>query len=134
MKRSHLVPELTVRDLRESRRFYVDGIGFSVAYARSVPAFAYLDLDGAQLMLEEDHPEGWRTGPSDIPNGVGMNLQIEVPDINASERRLVALGVSAFRPLATTTYDTADGALTQREYLVQDPDGYLIRLVQRVLA
>lgn len=131
MHRSPLVPELSVRDLQHSRRFYVDGIGFTVAYARSAPDFLYLDLNGAQLMLEEDHDDGWMTGSDAAARGTGMNLQIEVPDIERSVAGLTSLRVQAFRPLATVTYETVDGPLTQREYLAQDPDGYLIRLIQR---
>lgn len=43
MERNLLVPELSVRDLAASLDFYVDGVGFAVAYTRSDPAFAYPD-------------------------------------------------------------------------------------------
>lgn len=103
-----------------------------MAYSRDDPPFAYLDLRGAQLMLEQDHHDSWTTGDSTGPRGRGMNLQIEVPDVRAAVRRLTDQGVSAFRELTTTTYDTAEGPLTQSELLAEDPDGYLIRLVQRI--
>ncbi|MFT2816140.1 VOC family protein [Leifsonia sp. A12D58] len=132
MERNLLVPELSVRDLAASLDFYVHGVGFAVAYTRSDPAFAYLDLRGAQLMLEEDHEEAWTTGSLDGPRGAGFNLQIEIPDVLAASNRLTGMGVSPFREVTESTYDTAEGPWTQLEYLAQDPDGYLIRLVQRL--
>ncbi|MEJ5913150.1 tetratricopeptide repeat protein [Pseudokineococcus sp. 1T1Z-3] len=73
-----LVPELLVHDLAASQRFYVDVIGFGVRYERPDPPFAYLDLAGAKLMLEQDHDRAWHTGdltgpprPRDQPPGRG---------------------------------------------------------------
>ncbi|WP_104163209.1 VOC family protein [Cryobacterium sp. N22] len=134
MKNNPLVPELSVRDLATSLNFYVRGVGFSVAYTRSDPSFAYLDLHGAQLMLEEDHQEAWVTGSLDGSRGAGVNLQIEILDVHAASDRLAGLGVRPFRELTESSYDTADGPWVQLEYLAQDPDGYLIRLVQRLSA
>ena len=48
-----LVPELHVTDIDRSLRFYVDLLGFSVAYARPDEGFAFLEFGGAQLMLEQ---------------------------------------------------------------------------------
>ncbi len=54
-----LVPELVVADLATSLRFWVDLIGFRIAYDRPENRFAYLDRDGAQVMLTSTiHPPG----------------------------------------------------------------------------
>lgn len=125
-----LVPELSVTDLAASVRFYTEGVGFVVLFTRNDPRFAYLDLDGAQLMLEADNDEAWVTGDLTKPRGRGVNFQLEVPDVSAARDRLTALGFHAFRELQESWYETATGAEGQLEYLVQDPDGYLIRLVE----
>lgn len=130
MQWNPLVPELNVSDFDRSLRFYEEGVGFTVAFDRSGPAFAYLDLAGAQLMIEADHPEAWTTSELTGPRGQGANLQIEVPDVRAARVRLLELGYGPFRELDESWYDTPDGREGQLEYLVQDPDGYLIRLVQ----
>jgi len=130
MQLNPLVPELLVSDFDRSLRFYVEGVGFSVAFTRSGPAFAYLDLAGAQLMIEADHPGAWSTGELIGARGRGSNLQIEVPDVRAVRARLLELACSPFRELHESWYDTPVGSEGQLEYLVQDPDGYLIRLVQ----
>ena len=125
-----LVPELSVTDFTAAVRFYTEGVGFAVLFTREDPDFAYLDLDGAQLMLEADHDEAWVTGDLAAPRGRGVNFQLEVPDVRAARDRLTALGFTAFRELQESWYETATGPEGQLEYLVQDPDGYLIRLVE----
>lgn len=130
MRWNPLVPELNVADFDRSLRFYVEGVGFAVVFNRSDPAFAYLDLAGAQLMIEADHAEAWATGELTGARGRGANLQIEVPDVRAARARLHKLGCGPFREVHESWYDTPDGPEGQLEYLVQDPDGYLIRLVQ----
>jgi hypothetical protein len=51
--RARLVPELKVNDLETSLRYWRDLVGFSIRYSRPKEGFAYLDLDGAQLMLDQ---------------------------------------------------------------------------------
>ena len=125
-----MVPELLVADAARSVVFYVDVLGFSVRYMRDDPPFAYLELDGAQLMLQQEHPTAWVTGDLVAPRGRGINLQVEVPDVGAVRERVVAAGHALFRDLADHAYAVDDGVERQRELLVQDPDGYLLRLVQ----
>ena len=107
MRWNPLVPELSVNDIVESLDFYVKGIGFTVLFTRDEPLFAYLDLNGAQLMLEEDHPETWFTARVRSPRGRGLNLQIEVPDVNAVRSRLMDQGIRPFRELREIWYQTS---------------------------
>ena len=52
-ERNKLVPELLVTNLDSSLAFWVSHLGFKVAYQRPEDGFAYLDLNGAQVMLEQ---------------------------------------------------------------------------------
>jgi len=125
-----LVPELLVTDLARSLAFYWGPCGFRLRFQRPEDGFAYLDLHGAQIMLEQVSAESWRTGRLVRPYGRGINLQIEVPDAAALCARLEAAGLPLFRPLTTDWY--REGAIEhgQSQFLVQDPDGYLLRFVQ----
>lgn len=127
---SPLVPELTVRHLQASLDFYL-AVGFSVRFQRTDPNFAYLELGHAQIMLEQEHQDGWNVQPLDQPLGRGINFQIEVPDARILIDALDRLGISLFRQIKDTWYEVAplceEG---QREFLVQDPDGYLLRFAQ----
>src|SRR5689334_11600087 len=83
-----LVPEFSVSDFDRSLDFYVGLLGFTVLYARRESAFAYLSLDGAELMIERTSGT-WSTGPLERPYGRGINCQIMVTDLNALHERLV---------------------------------------------
>lgn len=129
---NRMVPELTVTDFSTSLRFYTDTLGFSVMIRRSNPDFAYINLGEAQLMLEQFHDQGWNTAELIKPLGRGINFQIEVDDIKAIHDRLTAQGVPLYRQLQDNHYPVGEAIACQREFLVQDPDGYLLRFSQYI--
>ena len=107
-----LVPELAVTNYEASRRFWCDLVGFCLRYERPEEGFGYLVLGNAHLMLDQiNHGRTWATGPLEPPLGRGINLEVQVEDLDAAWRRL-EIGV--------------------RQFLVQDPDGYLLRLQQEI--
>lgn len=127
-----LVPELTVADLEASLRFYL-AAGFSVRFRRADPPFAYLELGQAQIMLEQQHAGGWNIEPLDRPLGRGINFQIEVTDARRTLDVLSAIGYLPLRDLADNWYSVADTIEEgQREFLVQDPDEYLMRFAEHL--
>lgn len=127
---NRMVPELSVTSLERSLPFYTELLGFTLAFRRDDPPFAYLDLDTAQLMLEELHDGAWRTGELQPPFGRGVNFQIEVASVQPILERLRAAGVPLFREPHESWYATGDTQEGQREFLVQDPDGYLLRFCE----
>ncbi|WP_242198629.1 MULTISPECIES: VOC family protein [unclassified Pseudomonas] len=134
MQRNKLVPELMVTDLNASLEFWVSWVGFNVAYQRLEEGFAYLDLNGAQVMLEQIDPRAnqWQTAALDLPLGRGMNLQIDVAAVGPVLERLDAAAYPMFKPCKDVWYRAGEVEVGQREFLVQDPDGYLVRLVERL--
>ena len=122
-----MVPELTVSDFAESLAFYTRGVGFEVAFSRTEPAFAYLDFEGAQLMISEFHQDGWNVAGLTRPYGRGINLQIECSDVEGLTGDLARSSYPLYRGIEEEWYETGDGLSGQREFLVQDPDGYLLR-------
>lgn len=125
-----MVPELLVSDFSKSLRFYCDVLGFRVRHQRQSPDFAYLEHEQLQLMLEQLEPDSWLTGPLQPPLGRGINLQMELSDIMPVYQRLQQAKVPLFRELDTSWYDIDSGHAGQLEFLVQDPDGYLLRFSQ----
>lgn len=130
--RSKLVPELMVSDIRKSLHFWTVLVGIPIAYERPDVGFAYLDLNGAQLMLEQYDPgEGqWLSGALQAPFGRGINFQITVESVEPVLRRLAEVQWPLFRACADTWYRAGEVEVGQREFLLQDPDGYLVRLVE----
>lgn len=133
-ERSKLVPELMVTDLANSLYFWVSCLGLELAYQRLEDGFAYLDLNGAQVMLEQVDSEAgeWLTAPLSKPFGRGINLQIDVVAVAPIIQKLHQAGFPLYRECKDTWYRADNIEVGQREFIVQDPDGYLVRLVERL--
>ncbi len=125
-----LVPELAVTDCDVSVRFWRDLLGFEVLYDRPEEGFAYLALGGAHLMLDQaDIGRTGRTAPFDPPLGRGINFQISVPDVADQLRQLREAGWPLFMEPEEKWYRIGPSKEAGvRQFLVQDPDGYLLRL------
>ena len=132
-----LVPELSVADLERSRHFYVSVLGFTVEFERPENRFIYLSFFGVDLMIEEDrNREGdsalWIVEPLDYPRGRGLNLSIDCPNVTDLAQRLHAAGIPLRKPIEDNWYRNNDILHGERNFLVQDPDGYLLRFAEHV--
>lgn len=125
-----LIPELDVTNLEQSLHFYVNTIGFSVKYERSEERFVMLDLEGAALMLEEAAGPGrrFRTAPLEKPFGRGVNFQIQVSDVDSIYKKVLASQSEIIVPLEERWYRSGAKELGNRQFVVADPDGFLLRL------
>jgi catechol 2,3-dioxygenase-like lactoylglutathione lyase family enzyme len=131
--RPALVPELLVTDIDASLRFWCGLCGFSIAFERLYEGFAYLDRDGAQVMLEErGRNRNWITGALDAPYGRGMNFEIRVASVDPILQSLTEAGWALFMRVEEKWYRVRDNETGVRQFLVQDPDGYLLRFSQRI--
>jgi catechol 2,3-dioxygenase-like lactoylglutathione lyase family enzyme len=127
-----LVPELSVSDSAASLAFYRDLIGFTVVYERPDEGFSYLALGAAELMLDQlGQGRDWITGTLERPFGRGVNFQIEVPALEPICKRLAEAGVMLFQPVEIKSYRVGQGEVRQRQFCVQDPDGYLLRFYEK---
>lgn len=127
-----MVPELSVCNFERSLAFYVDVLGFSIRIKRENPDFVYLEQEHVHMMLEQISDEGWITGELEAPLGRGVNFQIELSDLEPLVKRLQTHKVPLFRELKETWYDIGEKLSGEREFLLQDPDGYLLRFTQHL--
>lgn len=127
-----LVPEFLVSDLDVSLAFYCGLLGFTVRYDRPENRFAYLEREGAELMLEEPVGRTFLAARLKAPFGRGVNLQIQVSDLNAILAPLDTANVLLFSPEEQVSYRREQDTVLQRQCVVQDPDGYLLRFAQLV--
>lgn len=132
MPNAKLVPELCCSDIDRSLRFYTDVLGFAVLYARTEERFAYLDRDGAQIMIEQSVGRRFLAAELEYPYGRGINLQIEVAEIAPLYERVQASGAPIYLPIEDTWYRRDDALLGNRQFIVQDPDGYLLRFFEHL--
>jgi catechol 2,3-dioxygenase-like lactoylglutathione lyase family enzyme len=136
--RARLVPEIKVSDLAASLRFWRDALGFRVLYGRPHEGFAYLDRDGAQIMLDQrglGAPERrgiWETGPMEQPFGRGVNFEVQANDLDVIQARLARAGVRIYFGPETRWYRVGAMEIGVQQFLVQDPDGYLVRLQRKI--
>ncbi|HZX08879.1 VOC family protein [Kribbella sp.] len=123
-----LVPELLVESVAASTEFWCGVCGFEVRYERPEEGFAYVVLGGAHVMLEQAGVgRNWVTGPLERPLGRGINLQIAVPSIASLVASLRRAGWPLFMEPETKWYRTDHGEVGVEQFLVTDPDGYLLR-------
>jgi lactoylglutathione lyase len=130
-----LVPELSVSNLAKSLHFYRDIVGFTVMFERPENRFVYMQFHGSELMIEEDRPRQgisstWIVEPLDYPRGRGLNLSINCPDADELAAQLIANNVSLRKPVEENWYRDNSILHGERNLLVQDPDGYLLRFAQ----
>jgi len=125
-----LVPEFDVTDLKKSLDFYVGKLGFIVKYGREEDNFVYLDKEGSQIMLEQIDTKDshWLTGDLEKPFGRGINFQIEIADAVSLYNNLKRENFQMFDEREEKWYRVSEDLLVgQTQFLVQDPDGYLLR-------
>lgn len=74
----------------------------------------------------------WETGPMEPPFGRGTIIQLFVADVDSIAATVQAAGLPFFVPPREKWRDWGDRLGGQREFLVQDPDGYLVMVAQRI--
>lgn len=126
MKFNSLIPELTVDDIERTKDFYVNKLGFRIEYERSENKFVFLSLYENQIMFEQQNGH-WSVGELEHPYGRGINFEMAVPDAEALYQRILEHEIKPFRELMESKYREGDGYIIQHEFLIQDPDGYLLR-------
>ena len=126
-----LIPEFKVSSIETSVRFYINVLGFRVVYDRPEEKFAYLEREGAEMMLEEADGVGTSDilTPVEVPLGRGMHLQIEVSDVATLYLACQEAG-AVHREIYEKWYRAHDLLLGNRQFWVADPDGYLLRFFQ----
>ncbi len=121
------IPELSVSNLESSLKFYTTA-GFKIEYERPENKFAFISLGEIQFMLQEiSADDKWSIAPLSYPFGNGINFQLEVTDINDLYYRLKSAGYLVAFDIEENWYRQGSKLLGNKEFLIQDPDGYLLR-------
>ena len=131
MKSNSLVPELSISDFMKTVEFYTKILGFKVEYQRVNEGFAYLSLGEAQIMVDQiGKTRTWKTGEFDHPLGRGVNYQIKVDEIGSMLLRIRQNNIRLFMEPEDKWYRKDDYEVGNRQFLIQDPDGYLLRFFE----
>lgn len=129
-----LVPELYCSNIAKSLDFYCKILGFSIIYDRPEAKFAFIQRESIQLMMEEltDNERKWLSGPLEKPFGRGINLQMETHSIDELYKAVHKHGIRLFMDLEEKWYRRKSDTVGNRQFVIQDPDGYLLRFSQTI--
>lgn len=120
MNVKRVAPLLNVVDMSRSLRFYVDGLGFTIAQ-RWVDAgtlrWCRLERDGSDIMLQQFWTHGPHANVPTSPLGIGVTLCFFCHDAPAIYHEAIARGLAAGRPFVGNRMWVTTLA---------DPDGYQI--------
>lgn len=131
MKPIGLVPELYCSDLQKTLDFYVGILGFEIVYERKDEGFAYCKKGNAEMMFEQlGESRNWITGELEHPYGRGINFQIQVQSVKLLHDVIHAHNITPFLAPEEKWYRKGEVMLGQQQFMVKDPDGYLLRFYQ----
>ncbi len=124
-----LTPNLVVRDIERSIRFYCDVLDLELdKHVPEQPPFVFASVrgGGVEIFLNE-HSSVVEEYPAfkDVPLGGTLTLYLMMQGIDALHDEIRANGTKILMPIETKFYGV-------REFAIADPDGYVITLAERV--
>ena len=125
MKFNSLIPELSVTDINISKDFYLS-LGFKIKYERPENKFCFLELENNQIMIEQIN-DNWNTGNLEYPFGRGINISMSISNVEELYNKITSQNIKIFKELEVHKYKVDDKEYEDKEFLIQDPDGYLLR-------
>mgnify|MGYP002860242333 CR=1 FL=1 len=121
------IPELSVTNLENSLNFYKTA-GFKIEYDRPENKFAFISLGEIQFMLQEiSDTDKWDVAPLSYPFGNGINFQLEVENLDEIYNSFKNSNYKITFDIEENWYRQDNRLLGNKEFLIQDPDGYLLR-------
>lgn len=124
------IPELSVTNLENSLKFYKT-IGFKIEYDRPENKFVFISLGKIQFMLQEiSNNDKWNIMELTYPFGNGINFQLEVNNVNEIYKNLKDNNYKITFEIEENWYRQGNRLLGNKEFLIQDPDGYLLRFFE----
>ena len=123
---NRMIPELSVFDIERTKKFYRE-LGFKIEYERTEDKFVFMSFQDSQFMFEQLHDDGWNIGELVYPLGRGINFSIAVDDIEELYKLVNSLNIELYRELTRNIYQVNGIEEMQIEFLIQDPNGYLLR-------
>lgn len=120
-----LIPELSVSNIENSKKFY-QNLGFEIMYERKEDKFCFIQLEKNQIMLQENN-DNWVVGKMEYPYGNGINISMSINEVEGLYNTIKDKKIKFFMELKISEYKVNDKIFKDKEFLIQDPDGYLLR-------
>ena len=98
-----------------------------------------LERQGSRIMLDEIRMNSvsvtdrtWISGPLEVPFGRGINLEIKTSKVDELYDRIKKAGANIFLPIEEKWYRANNVEIGNRQFIVLDPDGYMLRFAQDI--
>ncbi len=98
-----------------------------------------LERQGSRIMLDEIRKDTasescrtWIAGPLEVPFGRGINLEIKTDKVDELYDRVQNARANVFLPIEEKWYRANDVEIGKRQFIVLDPDGYMLRFSQDI--
>ncbi|MFA5247570.1 MAG: VOC family protein, partial [Candidatus Micrarchaeia archaeon] len=132
-----LTPELSCTNIQKSIVFYTELLGFKIQFQRPEDGFAMLERQGSRIMLDEirhvsvtGKDRNWISATLESPFGRGINLQMVTDNVDELYAKVQKANARIFLPMEEKWYRAGNFYVGNRQFIVQDPDGYLLRFFQ----
>lgn len=96
-----------------------------------------LERQGSRIMLDEIRNNSvsgtdrtWISGPLETPFGRGINLEIKTSNVDELYDSVQKAGANIFLAIEEKWYRANDIEIGNRQFIVLDPDGYMLRFAQ----
>ena len=86
-----------------------------------------MSFQDSQSMFEQIQDDGWNIGELVYPLGRGIGFSIVVDDIEELYQLVNNLNIELYKELTRNIYKVNGIEETEIEFLIQDPNGYLLR-------
>ena len=84
------------------------------------------------MVQEISDSEKWDVAPLSYPFGNGINFQLEVDNVQSIYDSLKSANYKIAFEIEENWYRQDEKLLGNKEFLVQDPDGYLLRFSEDI--
>jgi uncharacterized glyoxalase superfamily protein PhnB len=124
-----LTPNLVVRDVERSIRFYCDVLDFELdKHVPEQPPFVFASVRGGGVeIFFNQHELVVKAYPAfkDVPIGGTLTLYFAMQGVDELYEEVRSNGAKVVMPIETKVYGV-------REFAIADPDGYILTLAERV--
>src|SRR3954465_5878629 len=124
-----LTPNLVVRDVEKSIRFYCDMLEFELdQHVPEKPPFVFASVrgGGVEIFLNEfSSATAEYPAFANVPIGGTLTLYVAMQGVDELYEKVRGDGLKILMPIETKFYGV-------REFAIADPDGYIITLAERV--
>ena len=112
--------------LIKQKKFY-SRLGFKIEYERNDERFVFMSFQGSQFYVWTNSWWWVEHRRLSYPLGRGINFSIAVEDVEGIYKLVKTLNFEIYRELTRNQYQVNGAEETQIEFLIQDPNGYLLR-------